>query len=701
MKVAIEGCCHGELDQIYATLRQAEEKENVKVDLLLICGDFQAVRNEFDLESMAVPVKYRQMQTFHKYYSGEAVAPVLTVFIGGNHEAANHLWELPYGGWVAPNIYYMGFASVLTYGGLRFGGLSGIFKQQDFLKGHFEKPPFDQGTVRSFYHIREVDTFRLHQLAQPMDIFLSHDWPNGVAHHGNIDQLLSKKPFFREDIEKHALGSLPAMELLRKMRPLYWFSAHLHVRFSAVVHHDKSTAEDDQPTVTKFLALDKCLPRRNFLQIVDFPEASGERKLEHDAEWLCVLKKTCSLDQGSPRYQCMPSTDLWRYQPMPNEIASLRDSIDLTVPENFCRTCPVYEANQRRHPPPAQTGVNPQTQLFCSKLGIAPATGSVDSALSVASSNIGTRAGSSASDRAYSAATGAANTDEINLDDEEEEEDGDGSGTSGQCTAASAAFPTRQQKDFAGNSDEIALDDGGDDSDDDDDQHVSLFRNRQAQQQMSTSHAMIGPQPRSPGNTSTVPLNGQQAPSSYSPGHPASSSPPQRSASALSMPSADSKPDMAASKQETSPVAMSSAAPRRTAMFLPPPSSGGVTASTTAANTTAAIATATSSSATETGIGQQTDVHDRMPDAFKADEQPTPIGATSVSEGQRAVDVQAGVKSEDKVHPALKVEPRVLKRRNYALYAPESDGDEDQVADCEFCDTAYPSTEMRRKKAKE
>ena len=43
-----------------------------------------------------------------RYYSGEKVAPVLTIFIGGNHEASNYLQELPYGGWVAPKIYYMG-----------------------------------------------------------------------------------------------------------------------------------------------------------------------------------------------------------------------------------------------------------------------------------------------------------------------------------------------------------------------------------------------------------------------------------------------------------------------------------------------------------------------------------------------------------------------------------------------------------------
>jgi hypothetical protein len=35
------------------------------------------------------------MNTFYKYYSGEKVAPVTTLFIGGNHEASSHLWELP------------------------------------------------------------------------------------------------------------------------------------------------------------------------------------------------------------------------------------------------------------------------------------------------------------------------------------------------------------------------------------------------------------------------------------------------------------------------------------------------------------------------------------------------------------------------------------------------------------------------------
>lgn len=52
--------------------------------------------------------------------------------VGGNHEAANHLWELYYGGWVAKNIFYMGHAGVIKFGGARIGGLSGIYNGKHY-----------------------------------------------------------------------------------------------------------------------------------------------------------------------------------------------------------------------------------------------------------------------------------------------------------------------------------------------------------------------------------------------------------------------------------------------------------------------------------------------------------------------------------------------------------------------------------------
>ncbi|GFR28596.1 lariat debranching enzyme [Trichonephila clavata] len=195
MKIAIEGCAHGELDKIYETLSVLEKENNIKVDLLIICGDFQSVRNPSDLQCMAVPPKYRSMNTFYKYYSGEKVAPVLTIFIGGNHEASNYLSELSYGGWVCPNIYYMGYANVINVGGIRIAGLSGIYKAHDYMRGHFECPPYDESSKKSAYHVRNLDVFRLKQVRKPIDICLSHDWPTGVYHYGNKEGLLRYKHF--------------------------------------------------------------------------------------------------------------------------------------------------------------------------------------------------------------------------------------------------------------------------------------------------------------------------------------------------------------------------------------------------------------------------------------------------------------------------------------------------------------------------
>ena len=94
MKVAVEGCCHGELDAIYASLARLEHDKSEKVDLLLVGGDFQSIRNNADLSCIAMPEKYRRLGDFAAYYNGTKKAPVLTIFIGGNHEASNYLSEL-------------------------------------------------------------------------------------------------------------------------------------------------------------------------------------------------------------------------------------------------------------------------------------------------------------------------------------------------------------------------------------------------------------------------------------------------------------------------------------------------------------------------------------------------------------------------------------------------------------------------------
>lgn len=367
MKIAIEGCCHGELDTIYSTLKFLESENDIKIDLLIICGDFQSVRNENDLNSMAVPAKYRQMQSFWKYYAGIKVAPVLTLFIGGNHEASNFLTELPYGGWVAPKIYYSGYANVINFAGIRIGGLSGILKSQDFYKGHYEIPPYNPGTCHSVYHVRNLETFRLSQLKKPLDIMLTHDWPLGVYHQGNTAQLIKFKPYFADEIHNNTLGSSENERLLKLLKPKYWFSAHLHVKFACVYKHGEH--EPGSELTTKFLSLDKCLPNKRFLQVIDIEgDASLAKCLSLDEEWLCILKKTDHL-LSIESYSQAPISLKESVEITEEDLNEIREDFGncLEIPEIFKKTAPAYHTPEADGPI-QDVYLNEQTTLFLEML---------------------------------------------------------------------------------------------------------------------------------------------------------------------------------------------------------------------------------------------------------------------------------------------------------------------------------------------
>eukprot|EP01025_Chloroclados_australasicus_P055307 TRINITY_DN6665_c0_g1_i2.p1 TRINITY_DN6665_c0_g1~~TRINITY_DN6665_c0_g1_i2.p1 ORF type:complete len:591 (-),score=75.62 TRINITY_DN6665_c0_g1_i2:290-2062(-) len=365
LTIAIEGCCHGELDKIYATIQYLQEVQDIEIDLLICCGDFQAVRNAADLMCLACPPKYRDMNTFYKYYSGKARAPVPTLFIGGNHEAINHLTELYYGGWVAPNIYFLGFSGVVNFGGIRIGGLSGIYTPTHYHWNHSELPPYEMRELRSSYHLREFDVFKLKQLdaSKGMDIFLSHDWPAGITQDGDLQDLLRRKPFIRAEIERNEFGSPPAMELMDYLKPDYWFSAHMHTKFSAMRQHK---GKGKVPAAcTKFLALDKCLPRRQFLQIVRIPGAQGPKIFKYDKEWLAIVHATHNHLNWGLRGSFRQPEEL-------DLIASqyvVKDAFaDLTIPQNFQQTAPAYKGEKGIMP--EKLPLNPQTTEFLQKLGL-------------------------------------------------------------------------------------------------------------------------------------------------------------------------------------------------------------------------------------------------------------------------------------------------------------------------------------------
>ncbi|KAM0209600.1 hypothetical protein ACHAPA_000454 [Fusarium lateritium] len=481
VRVAIEGCGHGTLDAIYAAVDEScKQRGWDRVDILIIGGDFQSVRNAADLSIMSCPVKYRHLGDFPKYYSGEQKAPYLTIFIAGNHEASSHLWELYYGGWVAPNIYYMGAANILRFGPLRIAGLSGIWKGFDYRKPHHERLPFSSDDVKSWYHVREVDVRKLLQVQTQVDVGLSHDWPRAVEWHGDHAWLFQKKRAFEQESKDGTLGSVAAEYVMDRLRPPYWFSAHMHIKFAAVkVYNDpeptmeenkesagsadapapatetnpdeidldmddddgdvgikavpspgvkksetdtKETLEESnsvseelraqlpasfarpQPKKTpgqpvppgitnkevRFLALDKCLPGKHFLQLCEIqpfkPNTSSEHppaqdsprwRLQYDPEWLAITRVFHdSLVVGDREVQAPPDLGEEHYLPLiEKERVWVEENVvkteKLDVPYNFEITAPPHVpgtpeiVNQQ-----PEEYTNPQTTTFCELMGL-------------------------------------------------------------------------------------------------------------------------------------------------------------------------------------------------------------------------------------------------------------------------------------------------------------------------------------------
>ncbi|PKA66514.1 Lariat debranching enzyme [Apostasia shenzhenica] len=320
-QIAVEGCMHGELDKVYATIKRLEEVEDTKIDLLLCCGDFQAVRNDVDLNSLNVKPKYRHMNSFWKYYSGQERAPCPTIFIGGNHEASNYLWE-----WT-----------------LNPGQTSGTRVQPTIAHddpgpnlrnlGHEGSPPLRAAVSRNSLSLR---------------CFLGSPHPTSTF----INYLAVVAI-----VKSRTLGSKPAAELLEKLKPPYWFSAHLHCKFPAIIQHGENGP------ITKFLALDKCLLGRKFLQVLEIKSDPGPHEIQYDEEWLAIMRKFNSIFPLSRNYMRLRSDHLVN--------GNFRQWVESKLntrgakPFDFIQTVPSFDPH-KPFSSPSNSGHNrnPQTESF-------------------------------------------------------------------------------------------------------------------------------------------------------------------------------------------------------------------------------------------------------------------------------------------------------------------------------------------------
>jgi len=254
---------------------------------------------------------------------------------------------------------------VVDFCGLRIAGMSGIFHRENFKKGHFEKMPYAGDTKISAFHVREYELWKLLHLSSPIHMMLSHDWPDNVLAYGDTKALYSLRPSF----EGQPLGCEPYSILMNRLKPTCWFSAHMHVRFTATVLH-KTKAGQPQ-TSTKFLALDKAMPDRPFIEFHTFevPSPNQPRVLFYDIQWLailrCVQKHLSKEPHDVTLPQITPAAEISKEIEWLSNIFS--SPLAHQIPVNFCRTVVPYS------PKPKHTHLektDSQTQQFKKLIGL-------------------------------------------------------------------------------------------------------------------------------------------------------------------------------------------------------------------------------------------------------------------------------------------------------------------------------------------
>jgi lariat debranching enzyme len=291
----------------------------------------------------------------------------------------------------------LGNAGSVLVNGLRISGASGIYKSHDYYKGEVERPspwlleltdlyslphlgffetlPYDRSTLRSCYHIRHYSVTKLMLLppsptpsnspAQESlspfppsthpSIFLSHDWPLSIAPHGDLPGLLRRKPFFADEIRDNTLGSKPLLEVLKVLRPKWWFAAHLHVKFAALWKHGESGQKRVEPAPKKVEKVKN--PDEIDLDDDDQAESAptpppvsnpDEISLDDDDD----VPSTLAVDAAADKAEVVETAELVR-----DAVETNPDEIMLDDDEDE------EPAGHRHHPKEASTSANASTSL--------------------------------------------------------------------------------------------------------------------------------------------------------------------------------------------------------------------------------------------------------------------------------------------------------------------------------------------------
>ena len=166
---------YGEWDLLCDTVEQLIEEGN-QIDMIIVTGDAQTMRFEEDLKSFAAPAHYRQLGSFYKLHNGERKIPRPTIVLGGNHESSDFLHLLPFGGWLAPDIFYTGRANSLIIEDVSITAICVLYNSHYYYEKVVEKYPIRSKTdLHKCFNIRAFSYFQILGLHETQ-IMLSHDW---------------------------------------------------------------------------------------------------------------------------------------------------------------------------------------------------------------------------------------------------------------------------------------------------------------------------------------------------------------------------------------------------------------------------------------------------------------------------------------------------------------------------------------------
>jgi len=153
-----------------------------------------------------------------------------------------------------------------------------------------------------------------------------------------------------------------------KLQPKWWLSGHMHVRFEATCPN-KDKKGNDIGTLTKFLALDKAMNDRPFLEILTFdPPNPNQKVLSYDPEWLAIQRLCVKHFPTQDQKIVLPQ--LYTSDIVQEHVTWVEQNVsEFLIPLNFHKTAPGIGEKQPKQKRKTEKPEDPQTLQFLKLIG--------------------------------------------------------------------------------------------------------------------------------------------------------------------------------------------------------------------------------------------------------------------------------------------------------------------------------------------